>query len=184
MAPRITLCVFSENSPGILQRITVLFTRRRMNIESLTVSETEKKGISRFTIVVEAERDTIEKVAKQIRRIIEVSDVYVCENDELVFKEIAFYKVLTKSPKIRQEIDDLIRSHDAKIVYATDRHVTIERTGSEEDIRALFSLLETYTIVGFVRSGRIALLKEDRSLIDEDKGVRSIDSEEESISMI
>lgn len=105
MNARYTLCIFSENSPGVLHRITTLFTRRKLNIESLTVSETEKPGISRFTIVVVREREFAYKVADQIQRIIEVSDVYVCEDADLIFKEIALYKVASADSALRSQIE-------------------------------------------------------------------------------
>jgi len=162
--PRFTLCIFSENSPGVLQRITVLFTRRKLNIESLTVSETERNGVSRFTIVVAAERDLVEKVAKQINRIIEVSDIYVCENDELIFKEIAFFKVRTKVAEERNKIEELAARHDARVCFSQDSFVVVEKTGSEDEIKTLYSLLEPFGMAEFVRSGRIALLKELRPI--------------------
>ncbi len=160
--PRFTLCIFSENSPGVLQRITVLFTRRKLNIESLTVSETERPGVSRFTIVVAAERELVEKVAKQIHRIIEVFDVYVCENDELIFKEVAFFKVRTKNNGDQKKIEELASEYLARVCFKKDPFVVLEMTGSEDEVRALYLKLEPFGMAEFVRSGRIALLKDFR----------------------
>ncbi len=69
MLTNYTLSVFTTNTVGLLNRITIIFTRRRLNIESLTVSETERRGVSRFTIVIRSEtRDVVEKLVRQIRR--------------------------------------------------------------------------------------------------------------------
>ena len=93
-----TICVFTSNSIGLLNRITIIFTRRRINIESLTVSETERKGVSRFTIVIKHEsRDEVEKLVRQIRKIVEVLAVFGYLNDEIVYNEIALYKLSTPS---------------------------------------------------------------------------------------
>ena len=157
-----TISAFTENSPGVLHRLTVLFTRRKVNIESLTVSETEKKGISRFTIVVYSERDLVEKIAKQINRIIEVVDVFVSENKDLLYKEIAFFRVQTETPQQRTEIEELAHRHGALVIFAKDNYLVVEKTGAEEQISSLFLLLEPFGIKEFVRSGRIAILSAER----------------------
>lgn len=158
-----TISAFTENSPGVLHRLTVLFTRRKLNIESLTVSETEKKGISRFTIVVSSEPELITKVAKQINRIIEVVDVFVAENKDLIYKEVAFYRVATDTPQKRVEVEELAHRYGASVSYAADRFLVIEKSGAEEQINSLFLLLEPFGIKEFVRSGRIALLTKERA---------------------
>lgn len=155
-----TISVFSENSPGVLHRITVLFTRRKLNIESLTVSETERKGISRFTIVIRIDDETLEKVLKQIARVVEVLDVSAKPNQDLLFKEIAFYRVAANSPEKRSQIEDLSRRYNSTIAHLSESSLVIEKTGSEEEVNSLFLLLEPYGIQEFVRSGRIAIAKE------------------------
>ncbi len=155
-----TISVFTENSPGVLHRITVIFTRRKMNIESLTVSETERKGVSRFTIVVKAEEATLEKVLKQIARIVEVLDVSAKPNNDLLFKEIAFYRVAADSPDKRTQIEELSRRYGSTIVHLSESSLVIEKTGNEEEVNSLYLLLEPYGIREFVRSGRIAISKE------------------------
>ncbi len=179
-----TLSVVSENSPGVLQRITVLFTRRRLNIESLTVSESEKPAVSRFTIVIHAEREIAEKVAKQIHRIIEVSDVYVCEDDELVFKEIALYKLRYADKKTRDEIAERVQHHHGIMEEPMPGRLIIEMMGSEVEIQTLYKDLEPFGILQFIRSGRIALLKNERTSVEEPQSGRELDLEEESSSMM
>ncbi len=153
-----TISAFTENTPGVLHRITALFTRRKVNVESLTVSETEKKGISRFTIVVHTDSALAIKIARQIRRIIEVIDVFVADNSELLFKEIALYKLRTPTPQTRSSIEELAHRHQALVVHADDAFLVVEKTGSEDQISSLFRLLEPFGIEEFVRSGRIAIL--------------------------
>lgn len=157
---RYTIIAFTENTPGVLYRVSNLFLRRKINIESLTVSETEKPGLSRFTIVVESTKNNIDKIIKQLYRIIEVYKVFESEDRELLFKEIAFVKVSTKNAAVRREIEDTAHIFRAKILYAGSDYTVIEKTGSEEEIESMLLLLRPFGIKEFVRSGRIAVLKD------------------------
>ena len=161
MEQKYTISAFSQNSPGILHRITVIFTRRKLNIESLTVSETERKGVSRFTIVVKTSKEMLEKVAKQIRRIVEVTEVFFSANRQLIFKEVAFFRVKTDNGESRLKVEDLASRYDASVVHGGKSHLVIEKCGREDEIDALFLLLEPFGMEEFVRSGRIAIRKED-----------------------
>lgn len=156
----------------MLHRISTLLTRRHMNIESLTVSETEKKGISRFTIVVRTTPALIRKVIKQIDRVIEVVDAFVSENPSLVFKEIAFIRVETDCPNKRMEIEELAHRYGAAVTFASSSGLVVEKTGTEDQINSLYLLMEPFGIKEFIRSGRIAVRKEMRKgkeLFEEDK---------------
>ena len=112
--------------------------------------------------MVNVDRALVEKVAGQIRRIIEVLEVSVCENTDLVFKEIAFYKVFAENLSARKEIQDLAEKNHGSIVHANESHLVVEKTGDEDEIRKMYAHLEPYGIREFVRSGRIALHKSDR----------------------
>lgn len=127
-----TIIIFAENKPGVLYRIADLFLRRKINIESLTVSETEKHGISRFTVVVTGDASTIEKVVKQLYRIIEVVKVLEKTDEELLFTEIALIKVFVKTEKERASIDSIIRLSGAKVVSVKAETLVIEKNGKEE----------------------------------------------------
>lgn len=162
MAQNFTFTAITENSPGVLHRITGLFTRRKINVESLSVSETEKKGTSRFTIVVKTEKDLAEIVVKQMRRIIEVLDAYVCRDSHLIFREAALIKISVDNPEKRSEIEKLCEKYDAIIAFGDKEHLIIEQTGTDEEVTSLHLLLEPFGVEEFIRSGRIALLKENR----------------------
>ncbi|MCX7996404.1 MAG: acetolactate synthase small subunit [Patescibacteria group bacterium] len=164
MSQKFTITVFSENKPGLLYRISGLFLKRKINVESLTVSEVDKQGLSRFTIVVHQNKDTVQKVVKQLYRIVEVVKVYENLDEELVTKEIAFIKVSAKNPERRREIEDIAYLFDAKVVYVGADFMVIEKTGKEDTIDSLVSLLRPMGIKEFTRSGRIAVLKDQLSL--------------------
>ena len=103
-----TILAYTDNSPGVLQRLTIVFTRRKLNIESLTVSETEKPDVSRFTIVARCPREVAQKVANQIKRIVEVRDVVLCEDTDVCFRELALFKVRRCHGEERQKLEALL----------------------------------------------------------------------------
>lgn len=155
-----TISAFAENTPGVMHRLISTFTRRKVNIDSLTVSETERKGISRFTLVVQVTPVLIKTITKQIDRIIEVREAFYSENSQLIFQEIAFTRVGKIEMNKKGEIEELANRHGARVVYATEDSLTIEHAGSEDEIGSLYQLLKPHGILEFVRSGRIAIRKE------------------------
>lgn len=162
-----TICIFTENSIGLLNRITIIFTRRRINIESLTVSETERKGVSRFTIVIQHEsREEVEKLVRQIRKIVEVMAVFGYLNDEIVFNEIALYKIATPLGAKSLDVETINKQYKAWVVYWGLDYVVVEKTGNNDDIFAFLDYLKQYEILEFVRSGRVAVGKTEKGLVE------------------
>jgi len=158
-----TIIIFTENKPGVLYRIADSFLKRKINIESLTVSEVEAQKMSRFTITVKGTKHGIEKITKQLYKIIEVIKVLEITDNDLIFKEIALINVSTKNPGKRQEVEELANLFRAKIVYVGSNYLMIEKSGSEEEINSLYSLLKPFGIREYVRSGRIALTKDEQA---------------------
>lgn len=157
-----TLSVLTEDKAGLLNHITIIFTRRKLNISSLNVSTTEVPGVSRFTIVLTASRELIEKVIKQIRKIIEVLGAFVYEEDEIYYQEIALYKVPTKIFLNGSKIEDLVRNNGARILVIEEDHIIIEKTGHQTETHELYKKLEPFGLLEFVRSGRVAISKSKR----------------------
>jgi acetolactate synthase-1/3 small subunit len=162
-----TICVFTENSIGLLNKITIIFARRRINIESLTVSETERKGISRFTIVIKHEkREEVEKLVRQIRKIIEVLAVFGYLNEDIVYNEIALYKISTPLNGKSVDVETINKVYKAWVVYWGLDYVVIEKTGTETEIFDFFRYIKPHGIIEFVRSGRVAVGKTPQGLIE------------------
>jgi acetolactate synthase-1/3 small subunit len=157
-----TISVLTEDKAGLLNHLTIIFTRRKINIESLNVSTTEVKGISRFTIVVTTSFEMAEKVVKQIRKIIDVVGSFVYEDDEIFYQEIALYKVPTKVFLEGNKIETLVRNNGARILVIEEDHIIIEKTGHKEDTHDLYLKLEPLGLLEFVRSGRVAISKSTR----------------------
>ena len=162
-----TICVFTENSIGLLNKITILFTKRRINIESLTVSETERTGVSRYTIVIKHEkREEVEKLVRQIRKIVEVLAVFGYLNDEIVYNEIALFKISTALGSKPIDIETVNKQFKAWVVYWEMDFVVIQKTGTEEEILEFFKYIKPHGIIEFIRSGRVAVGKSPEGLIE------------------
>lgn len=159
MNQEFTLTIFSENSIGLLNRITIIFTRRKLNIESLTVSESALKGIFKFTIVVNCEEHMAKNLTKQIEKQIEVIRAFYLTSDEILHQEIAMYKIETKSLLETNLIEGIIRRYNARILELTEDYTVIEKTGHKAETQELFEQLKPYGVLQFVRSGRVSITR-------------------------
>ena len=159
MQEEFTLTIFSENRVGILNQITAVFTRRHINIESLTTSESAIEGIHKFTIVVFTTREKIEVLVKQIEKKIDVLKAYFFSQDEIIHQEVALYKVPTSALFEGNEIEKLVRQYGARILEMTAEYAVIEKTGHKKETQELFNKLDPYGVTQFTRSGRIAVNK-------------------------
>ncbi len=164
MKKEYTLSVYSEHKVGLLHRITVIFSRRKINIESLNTSESEVRGIYRFTIVIQATEEMVISVTKQIEKQIGILKAFYHTVDEIVYQEIALYKVPTEAFANGDEVEALIRKHNARILTIEPDYIIVEKTGHKDETRELFRELEPYGILQFVRSGRIALTKQIKEI--------------------
>jgi len=155
-----TITIFSENTVGLLNQVTIIFTRRRLNIETLSVSSSAIEGIHKFTITAFSDAETIEKVVKQIDKRVDILKAYYNTNEDLVFQEIALYKISTPKLLALGSIEDIIRRYNARILDMTDVWVVLEKTGHYDETQALFKELSEKTgVLQFIRSGRVAITK-------------------------
>lgn len=154
-----TVTVYSENHVGLLTQISNIFTRRFVNIESLTVSASAAKGIHKFTITCYSDEKSIEKLVKQIEKKIDVLKAYYYTDEELIYQEIALYKVPTDVLLENNMIEDMVRKHNARILEVNKSYVVIEKTGHISETQALFEELQPLGILQFVRSGRVAITR-------------------------
>lgn len=166
MSQTLTISVFTENKAGLLQRVTTVFTRRKINIDSLTVSESEIPNIYRYTIVVEEEEERIRKVVQQLEKQVEVHKAFYHVEVDVVHQEIALYKIPTALLAHGGKAERLVRKHHARVLAVERDFTVIEKTGHQEETQALFNELEPLGILEFVRSGRIAITKPMKELKD------------------
>lgn len=160
MKQEFNITVFSENHIGLLARITIVFTRRKINIESLTVSESAISGVYKFTIVIKTTEDQVKKVVSQIEKIVDVLKAFYHTNQELIYQEIALYKVPTDALYDSDQIENIVRNSGARILEITREFTVVEKTGHKEETQALFEQLNQFKVMQFIRSGRVALTRD------------------------
>ncbi|MDR6560514.1 MULTISPECIES: acetolactate synthase small subunit [Arcicella] len=162
-----TLSVFTTNTVGLLNRITIIFTRRRLNIESLNVCETERKGVSRFTIVIRHEsREAVEKLVRQIRKVVDVLAVFGYLDHEIVFNEIALFKLATPLGGSPLNIKEINLDWNAKVVHWGLDYVVIEKNGTETEILEFYQYMKNWEILEYLKSGRVAVGKTEKGLVE------------------
>lgn len=155
-----TITVYTENQVGLLNRIAIIFSRRKINVDSLNTSPSEVPGIHRFTIVVEESRDVVLKVVRQIEKQVEVLKAYFNTNDEIVWQELALYKVLSDEITEKVKVERLLREFGARAVAIRKDFIVFETTGHREETNKLMEALAPFGLVEFVRSARVAIIKE------------------------
>jgi len=164
MEKEFTINVFSENHIGLLNRLTIIFTRRKINIESLTVSESHLRGIHCFTIVVRTSESSVLNIVKQIEKLVDVLKAFFYTTDQIIFQEIALYKVPTGLLTSGSGIEKLIREYSARILEVTPEYTVIEKTGHKEETQKLMQQLRQFGLLEFIRSGRVAITKPMKEL--------------------
>lgn len=164
MKQEFTISLFTEDHIGILSQITIILTRRQINIESITASESAVKGVQMLTLVVRTSPESVQKVARQIQKLVDVLKVFVHTSDEIIYQEIALYKVATNGLMSGNIIDRIVREQHARILEVSPEYTIIEQTGHKAEITELFHLLEPCGVLQFVRSGRIAVTKQVKEL--------------------
>jgi len=155
-----TITVYTENQIGLLNRIAIIFSRRKINIESLNTSPSEIDSVHRFTIVINETEEVVRKVCRQIEKQVEVLKAYYNTNDEIIWQEFALYKVPTDIIAEEVKVERLLREHGAKAVVIRKDYTVFEVAGHREETDKLIKILAPYGLIEFVRSGRVAIIKD------------------------
>ncbi|MEI6411846.1 MAG: acetolactate synthase small subunit [Bacteroidota bacterium] len=159
MKQEFTITIYTENQVGLLGRIAMIFTRRKINIESMNTSPSEVDDIFRFTLVITETEEVVRKLVRQIEKQVEVLKAYHNTNDEIVWQELALYKVPTQVIAEKVLVEGLLRSYGARAVVIRNDYTIFEVTGHREETQALIEVLEPFGLIEFVRSARVAIIK-------------------------
>ncbi len=158
-----TLSVLVEDRPGVLARVSALFSRRGFNIASLAVGPTEMKGMSRMTIMVEVEDFPLEQVTKQLNKLINVIKIVEQDPDHSVSRELVMIKVRADAAQ-RGEVLEVVNLFRAHIIDVAPESLTVEATGTNEKLGALLRMLDPYGIREIAQSGAVTLGRGPRSM--------------------
>jgi acetolactate synthase-1/3 small subunit len=159
-----TVSVYTENNIGLLNRISAIFQRRHINIESLNTSASEIEGVSRFTIVVNVTETQIKKIIGQIDKQIEVIKAFYHRDDQTIYQESALFKIKSDLLFEERQIQNIIKESNSRIVTVNREFFVLEKSGRREEIELLYRELSVYGIMQFTRSGRISVSKEEMKI--------------------
>ena len=164
MKQEYTLTVFSENQVGLINKIAILFSRRKISLDSFNTSPSEIDNIYRFTIVVRVTEVVIQNLVRQLEKIVDVFKVYCNTNDEIIWQQMALYKVSTAIIMKEVKVERLLREFGAKAVVIRDDYTVFETTGQDDEIDKLLVELSKYGLIEFVKSARIAIIKANEGI--------------------
>ena len=164
MKQEYTLTVFSENQVGLINKIAILFSRRKISLDSFNTSPSEIENIYRFTIVVRVTELVIQNLVRQLEKIVDVFKVYCNTNDEIIWQQMALYKVPTAVIMKEVKVERLLREFGAKAVVIRDDYTVFETTGQDDEIDKLLVELSKYGLIEFVKSARIAIIKANEGI--------------------
>jgi acetolactate synthase-1/3 small subunit len=159
-----TISVYTENNIGLLNRISAIFQRRHINIESLNTSPSEIEGVSKFTIVVNMTEVNIKKIIGQVEKQVEVIKAYYHNDDETIYQESCIFKMRSNLLFDERQIQNIIKESNSRIVTVNKDFFVIEKSGKKEEIETLYKELSSFGIMQFTRSGRIAVTKEEMKI--------------------
>ncbi|MGK0323664.1 MAG: acetolactate synthase-1/3 small subunit [Psychroserpens sp.] len=159
-----TVSIYTENNIGLLNRISAIFQRRHMNIESLNTSPSEIESVSRFTIVVNITEHQMKKIQGQIEKQVEVIKAYYHTEEEIIYQESCVFKMKSNLLFDERQIQNIIKESNARIVTVNREFFVIEKSGRKEEIDLLHRELTVFGIMQFTRSGRIAVTKDEMKI--------------------
>lgn len=150
------ISVLVDNKPGVLARVSGLFSRRGYNIDSLAVGPAENKDISRMTIIVHGDDQIVEQITKQLNKLPDVKKVMDLTTQPRLEREMVIFRVNT-TPKTRSEIMGLVQTFRGKVIDVAEASMVLEMTGNTDKIQALEALLTRFGILEVARTGKIVL---------------------------
>ena len=162
MKQEYTITIYTENQVGLLTRIAIMFSRRKINVESLNTSPSEVEGIHRFTILINVAEDVVRKLVRHIEKQVDVLKAYYNTNDEIIWQELALYKVPTDTIAEKAKVERLLRAYGARAVVIRKDYTIFETTGQREETDTLINVLAPFGLIEFVRSARVAIIKNSK----------------------
>jgi acetolactate synthase I/III small subunit len=177
-----TFAVYVEDKPGVLNRIASLFRRRAFNIDSLTVGHTETEGVSRMTIVCDADETSARRIEANVYKLVNVLRVDDLSQLSSVDRELAMVKVSATSEN-RAQVMQLADVFRARVVDVSPESLIVETTGTEEKIDRLLDVLRPYGVLEMVRTGRVAMARGTRPAATvRDRFAGAVETEDASVS--
>jgi acetolactate synthase-1/3 small subunit len=159
-----TVSVYTENNIGLLNRISAIFQRRHINIESINSSVSEIENVSKWTIVVNVTEEQIKKIIGQIDKQIEVIKAFYHRDEDTIYQESCLFKIKSDLLFEERQIQNIIKESNARIVTVNKVFFVLEKSGRREEVDLLYRELSVFGIMQFTRSGRISVTKDEMKI--------------------
>ena len=171
MKQEYTITVYTENQIGLLNRIAIMFSRRKINIDSMNSSPSEIAGIHRFNIVIDETEEVVRKLVRQIEKQVDVLKAYYNTNEEIIWQEHVLYKVSSTM----EAMEKVLVGSGARIICKHDNYTMLETTCSAERNEAITAALMPFGVEEMTKSGRIAIIKTDYKIHHRLKQIEPLD---------
>lgn len=164
MKQEYTLSIYTENQVRLINKIAIIFSKKKISFESLNSSPSEIEKIYRFTIVINETETVVKSLVRQIEKILEVYKCYYNTNNEIIWLQIALYKVPTSFIMLEEKMERLLRQHGAKATEIHEDYTIFEARGQDEEIDNLVAEFAPFGLIEFVKSSRIAIIKSSEGI--------------------
>ena len=154
-----TITVYTEDQIGIVARVSTIFSRRKINIDSLNTCPSEIDGIHRFTIVISETEEVVKKLCRQIEKQVEILKAYFNTDEDIIWQEMALYKIPTNIVEEKLVVERFLRQYGARVVAIRKDYTIFEATGQRNELDALVEKFAAFGLIEFVRSARVAIIK-------------------------
>jgi len=159
-----TVSIYTENNIGLLNRISAIFQRRHINIESINSSVSEIENVTKWIMVVKLSEEQMKKIIGQIEKQVEVIKAYYHTEEETIYQESCMFKIKSNLLFDERHIQNIIKESNSRIVTVNKVFFVIEKSGRKEEIDLLYRELNVFGIMQFTRSGRIAVTKDEMKI--------------------
>lgn len=159
-----TVSIYTENNIGLLNRISAIFQRRHLNLDSINISNSEIENVSKWTIVLQLSEERMKKIIGQIEKQIDVIKAYYHTEEETIYQESCLFKLRSNLLFDERQIQNIIKDSNARIVTVNREFFVIEKSGRKEELELLHRELSVFGIMQFTRSGRIAVTKDEMKI--------------------
>lgn len=163
MKQEYTLTAYTEDQMGLIHQLAVILSRRKISLVTLNISTCEIDQMYRFTFVLKETFEIVRNIALQIEKIIEVFKCYYSTNDQIVWKQMALFKIKTSSMMHPENIDGFFKKYNARYIIIEKDYTVFEVTGQEDEINTLALELNKFELIEFIKSARIAVAMNNES---------------------
>jgi len=164
MKEQYTLTIYTEDRFDLINKISLVFSRRNIKIEGITISICEIENVYKYTILITETFETVRNIALQIEKIIEVFKCFFHTNEEIIWTQVVLFKMPTSQIMTNQKLNDLLRKHNAKHLAVESTYTIFEYTFQEINSFNLMNELKAFELVEFIESSRIAIAKSGEGL--------------------